>query len=423
MDPTSIGLAVTLGGGFSLGVWYIFSRPDVSVSMRQGMTAEGLQYADDTPSFGNAKQEIDRKLAIVERRRRRQQALQERIAVDDADRYARDAAAQSQARAEQERLAIAEQARLAALEEARLKAEKLQQVQDQEVESLRRENEEIRLAAEREARRQADFLAAEEARLAEIAASQRESVEASEANSGAIKELKARLSREGAKSSDVQVSLMWNNYNDLDLHIVCPSGERIHGGNKISKCGGELDVDANVRAETRKPVENVFWPEGTAPSGQFQVYVHYYKKQKKRRSKDPTKFQVIVSSEGSDREYSAELSAGDPIMHVCSFSVSSSAEREQNKRELESQIEALSTKFQAADTDGSDQLSIEELAEAIGVTIEEATSLHRQADADGDGSVSLSEFLSSYKPKAGAPKHGPPSSVPSAPDLDSLIDE
>ena len=75
------------------------------------------------------------------------------------------------------------------------------------------------------------------------------------------------------ESSDVHVSLMWNNFNDLDLHIVCPSGERIHGGNKISKCGGELDVDANVRPESKKPVENVYWPEGTAPAGQYQVYV------------------------------------------------------------------------------------------------------------------------------------------------------
>ena len=108
-------------------------------------------------------------------------------------------------------------------------------------------------------------MAAEEARLAEIAAAQQQQVSSTNANSKAIKELQARLEREGAKSSDVQVSLMWNNYNDLDLHIVCPSGERLHGGNKTSACGGVLDVDANVRAETRKPVENVFWPEGTAP--------------------------------------------------------------------------------------------------------------------------------------------------------------
>ena len=425
MDPISGGLAIALGGGFSLGVWYIFSRPDVSVSARQGMTAEGLSYGSSSPGFGNAKLEIDRKLAIVENRRRRQEVLQQRIAEEDAERHALGAAAQSQARAEQERAQIAEAARMGALEEARLKAEESERLQGQEVEALRRENEEIRLAAERESRRQAEFLAAEEERLAEIAASQRESVEASQANAGAIKELQARLAREGAKSSDVQVSLMWNNYNDLDLHIVCPSGERIHGGNKVSKCGGELDVDANIRAESRKPVENVFWPEGTAPAGQFQVYVHYYKKHKKRRSKDPTKFQVIASSEGVIKEYSAQLTAGDPIMHVCSFEVSSSVERERVKRELESQLDALSSKFQAADADGSDQLSVEELAQAVGVTLEQAELLHKQADVDGDGSVSLSEFLSSYKPTQGspAPPNGPPSSVPSAPDLDSLMDE
>ena len=51
--------------------------------------------------------------------------------------------------------------------------------------------------------------------------------------------------------------------------------------------------------------------------------------------------------------------------------------------------------FIAADTDGSEQLSVEELAVATGTTLEEATALHAQADTDGDGSVSLSEFMSS----------------------------
>ena len=55
--------------------------------------------------------------------------------------------------------------------------------------------------------------------------------------------------------------------------------------------------------------------------------------------------------------------------------------------------------FIAADTDGSEQLSVEELAVATGTTLEEAASLHAEADTDGDGSVSLSEFMSS--PAAG----------------------
>ena len=68
-----------------------------------------------------------------------------------------------------------------------------------------------------------------------------------------------RLKREGAQKGIVQISLMWNNFNDLDLHVVCPSSERIHGGNRVSQCGGELDVDMNVRPQSKRPVENVVW--------------------------------------------------------------------------------------------------------------------------------------------------------------------
>ncbi|DAC22555.1 MAG TPA: hypothetical protein D7H91_02340, partial [Candidatus Poseidoniales archaeon] len=47
------------------------------------------------------------------------------------------------------------------------------------------------------------------------------------------------------------------------------------------------------------------------------------------------------------------------------------------------------------DEDGSGALDVEELAQATGTTIEEATELHAEADTDGDGVVSLSEFISS----------------------------
>jgi len=51
--------------------------------------------------------------------------------------------------------------------------------------------------------------------------------------------------------------------------------------------------------------------------------------------------------------------------------------------------------FIAADGDGSGALDIEELAQATGTTLEEATALHAEADTDGDGVVSLSEFIAS----------------------------
>ena len=52
-------------------------------------------------------------------------------------------------------------------------------------------------------------------------------------------------------------------------------------------------------------------------------------------------------------------------------------------------------RFIAADVDDSGSLSVEELAVAANVPLDEAEELHSAADTDGDGEVSLSEFVSS----------------------------
>ena len=84
----------------------------------------------------------------------------------------------------------------------------------------------------------------------------------------------------------------------------------------------------------------MFWEEGKAPAGAYQVYVHHYKKHQKRKSKDPTKFQVIVTPGGEPLEYNGELSSGDPIMLVAEFTLPSPEEREARKQELEAEIAA-----------------------------------------------------------------------------------
>ena len=40
-------------------------------------------------------------------------------------------------------------------------------------------------------------------------------------------DLEDRLRRAGAQSGDVQISLAWNNGNDIDLHVETPGGEKI----------------------------------------------------------------------------------------------------------------------------------------------------------------------------------------------------
>ena len=365
-----------MGGGFIFGIWYIMIRKDAKLNMRPGMTAEGLRMGNEAPSFGRTKQEIDRKLAIVETRRRRRELIDSQIAVQEAqNRAAHEAkrleeeAERERLRREQERLRLAEEERLRREEEERLAKEKADQELARQEEDARlareREEEEARLQREREELRQAELAAAEEARLAELEAARlQEEMESRAAAEAAMAELQSRLNREGAMSGDVQISLMWENYNDLDLHVVCASGERIHGGNKKSECGGELDVDANVRPETKKPVENVVWPGVTAPPGSYQVYVHHYKKHKKRRSKDPTKFQVIVNNSGDYREYHGDLTHGDPIKLVCQFEVPTREEQEANAQSrLEQQMrleaeESAKEEQQRADEEQQRQIEL-----------------------------------------------------------------
>jgi len=203
--------------------------------------------------------------------------------------------------------------------------------------------EEERIAIELEEQRQVELAEAEEQRLAEIVENEAAELESIKATEEAMKELRSRLEREGAKSSDVQISLMWNNYNDLDLHVVCPSGERIHGGNRESACGGELDVDANVRPETKKPVENVVWPEGKAPGGTYKAYVHHYKKHKKRRSRDPTEFKVVCNAGGEILEYEGEITSGDPIMLICEFTIDDPETRAANAAHAQERLAALNS--------------------------------------------------------------------------------
>ena len=417
-----------LAGGFFVGLWYILIRGDADLDMRRGIVADGLRKPAQSSSFSSARSEFERKLLQIEAERRRrnlsggsinllgdatllQQPVEEQPVMSEAPDVVDDDEEETEAQIlERRRLRDEEWARQedekgrrqqeeeeAALQEQQ---ERLKKDQEEQQEKERLESEQAaeaaRLAAERdaaaqserdaeEAARQAELAAAEEQRLAEIqAAQEKDALERRKAANRALDELRARLEREGARSSDVQVSLMWNNYNDLDLHVVCPSGERIHGGNRKSSCNGELDVDANVRPDSRKPIENVVWPEGEAPAGTYQVFVHYYKKHKKRRSKDPTKFQVIANAYGDLLEYSGELNFGEEIQLVCSFNVPTMEEREEIKRQLEQQVRLAETGEVAADKILEDEATPKQIE--FGELVDEIESeLVNDVEDDGSG--------------------------------------
>ena len=77
-------------------------------------------------------------------------------------------------------------------------------------------------------------------------------------------ELERRREREGAKSGELTLNLVWNTKSDLDLSVKCPSDSIIsyhNAGSFVEGCNGKLDVDANYLESdaTNDPIENIFF--------------------------------------------------------------------------------------------------------------------------------------------------------------------
>ncbi len=73
-------------------------------------------------------------------------------------------------------------------------------------------------------------------------------------------------------TGDVQVNINWDTANDVDLHVVDPTGFEIFYGQPSSPTGGRLDLDSNAACYIDGVNnENIYWPEGGAPAGEYTV--------------------------------------------------------------------------------------------------------------------------------------------------------
>lgn len=121
-------------------------------------------------------------------------------------------------------------------------------------------------------------------------------------------------------TGDVQILLNWNNYNDLDLYCVDPNGESVWFKNKSIKSGGQLEIDMNVEyPDSKNPIENIFWPDESAPNGTYNVYLLYYKKQEPNINETPYSIDVIY--DGKTENYKGEIKLEDNTLHICSFTI------------------------------------------------------------------------------------------------------
>ncbi len=115
---------------------------------------------------------------------------------------------------------------------------------------------------------------------------------------GVTDSIKERVKAAGGKvDGELRVSLSWHNYDDLDIHVFEPNGNRIYYGDKISyNSDGRLDVDMNAGGgHTREGVENIVWPfSHRMQEGVYTVEVHNYSK----RELDKMGFTVQIECRG-----------------------------------------------------------------------------------------------------------------------------
>ncbi len=91
-----------------------------------------------------------------------------------------------------------------------------------------------------------------------------------ESNQSGMDEL---LSKMGALTGKITISIYWPTKDDLDLHCVTPDGSHIYYSNP-SAGGGRLDVDMQVQGESDAGAENIYFDNPI--SGKYEVYVNNY---------------------------------------------------------------------------------------------------------------------------------------------------
>jgi hypothetical protein len=119
-------------------------------------------------------------------------------------------------------------------------------------------------------------------------------------------------------TGDVQVTLTWQTNDDIDLYVTDPDGETISYQNTWSYSGGQLDRDNLCGNLIIGRPENIFWPEGGAPSGTYTVQVNYFGACESAHSVNWT---VRVILMGNVQTYTGTLTEEYETQDVTTFTV------------------------------------------------------------------------------------------------------
>jgi len=122
------------------------------------------------------------------------------------------------------------------------------------------------------------------------------------------------LSQANAGSGDITVSLMWDSWDDVDLHMETPNEEHIYYSNKAAD-GGILDCDANAGSQRiTDPVENIYF---AAPSnGHYRVYIHQFNDRTEDRESN---YFVRVTIGGESQTFSGTIDGTGTDIDILEF--------------------------------------------------------------------------------------------------------
>lgn len=113
---------------------------------------------------------------------------------------------------------------------------------------------------------------------------------------------------------DVQVTLTWNNGADIDLYVTDPNGDELWYQNQSIASGGQLDVDDT---DGFGP-ENVFWPQGEAPDGTYEVSIHHYVYENQPSRPASANYTVVVTAFGRTQQFTGSI-AQDQTIAITGF--------------------------------------------------------------------------------------------------------
>ncbi len=161
--------------------------------------------------------------------------------------------------------------------------------------------------------------------------------------------IQGRVGKAGGRKGEVQFALAWKNHNDVDLHVIAPSGEHISHMHRRSQCNGVLDVDMNVRGESSEPVENIRWLND-APWGRYTVLVHLFKLNPDgpRRPKRRSDYQLLAQLGNESILKEDSLSVDGEQVFVYRFRYISEKIAPYERTRLLAELDALQSREEAA---------------------------------------------------------------------------